>query len=124
MAEPYRERPREEPDEERKERKRREAELDAANMMEHLRRRNPETPDSSSLEQARSSESKGQEGGQPRKPRVVRVEMTWDNGKIMFLEGEEADQWVKTADASVAYARGHGVSFPSSYWRTKPAPDS
>ncbi len=56
-------------------------------------------------------------------PRIVRVELTFDDGVTGILEGEEANRWWKAITGSPCEGWVHASRFPREFhWQTKPAP--
>jgi hypothetical protein len=48
--------------------------------------------------------------------RVVRVEIEFDNGKVVRVTGEEADKWDAGCRSTAMSAFIHGVNFPEVDW--------
>jgi hypothetical protein len=50
--------------------------------------------------------------------KLVRVELTYDNNEIHWLEGEDAEKWLQAANGTAVMSAVHGAPFPQLYWKT------
>lgn len=51
-------------------------------------------------------------------PKVVKVELTLEDGTVMRLTGEEAEKWSTMASSQATIAYVHGYTYPELKWET------
>lgn len=49
-------------------------------------------------------------------PKLVRVEMEFDDGKVQRLSGDVAEEWLQRVNGFVTLAWVHGSNFPEFKW--------
>jgi hypothetical protein len=52
-------------------------------------------------------------------PKLIRITMEFDNGKIQWLEGKEAHKWLEACNNQAVMEHIHGRSFPEFKWKVK-----
>jgi hypothetical protein len=54
--------------------------------------------------------------------KVVKVEVTREDGTVMRLTGKEAVRWGELIAGQASFCSNHGVPFPSLDWQITPPP--
>jgi len=49
--------------------------------------------------------------------KIIRVEITYDDGTSRYLIGEEAEQWKEVADKQMVFCQNHSYHFPKFNWK-------
>ena len=50
-------------------------------------------------------------------PVLVRIELEFENGKIVRLTGSEAEKWMLAVNSQTALSFAHGREFPKLAWQ-------
>ncbi len=56
-------------------------------------------------------------------PKLIKVTMEFDDGKIQWLVGAKAEEWLKAVNGQCVMSHIHGMSFPSFRWKVKNGKD-
>ena len=51
--------------------------------------------------------------------KLIKLTMEFDDGEVKFLEGDEADRWLKAVNNQCVMEHVHGRPFPSFNWKVK-----
>lgn len=51
--------------------------------------------------------------------KLSKVELTYDNGDVEWLESEEAEKWLQAAHGTAVMSAVHGSPFPQLAWQSK-----
>ena len=51
--------------------------------------------------------------------KLAHIELSFDDGSIESLTGEEAQKWKEAVDAQVAFCWAHNMIFPTLKWNNK-----
>ena len=54
--------------------------------------------------------------------KLLRVELEWSDGEIVYLDGLEAERWDNAVKRQSVWAGRSGQSFPTLIWKTKKLP--
>lgn len=49
--------------------------------------------------------------------KITKVELSWDDGTVSYLEKEQAEQWYEACNAQSTYCYAHNVLFPPLVWK-------
>ena len=51
--------------------------------------------------------------------RLVKITFEYEDGKVDWLEDDEARRWESAANGVIMFNHAHGVNFPQFNWKTK-----
>ena len=50
------------------------------------------------------------------KPKIVRVELAFEDGNVQRLTGEDAEKWLEACNGQASFCFAHNLLFPEFKW--------